>query len=147
MKYKMTKTVVTLVTATKLSAAQKNAVLQELEQKLGSVELDEVVDPSVMGGLKIKLGTQEFDATLAGKLQRLESQVPEVVVTTAIELTSDQRSKIKKAVEEKMGAIALVEEVDPSVIGGIKIVAGSKEMDATVKGRLERLRSSLSQSI
>lgn len=143
----MTKTVVTLVTATKLSAAQKNAVLQELEQKLGSVELDEVVDPSVMGGLKIKLGTQEFDATLAGKLQRLESQVPEVVVTTAIELTSDQRSKIKKAVEEKMGAIALVEEVDPSVIGGIKIVAGSKEMDATVKGRLERLRSSLSQSI
>lgn len=143
----MTKTVVTLVTATKLTTAQKNAVLLELEQKLGSVELEEVIDPTVMGGLKIKLGTQEFDATLAGKLQRLESQVPEVVVTTAIELTSDQRLKIKKAVEEKMGAIALVEEVDPSVIGGIKIVVGSKEMDATVKGRLERLRSSLSQSI
>lgn len=143
----MKKTVVTLITATKLSADQKKAVQAELEQKLGSVELQEEIDPSVMGGLKIKLGNQEFDATVAGKLERLESQVPEVTVTTAIELSTDQRAKIKKAVEEKLGPVALKEEVDPSIIGGIKIVAGSKELDATVKGRLERLRNSLLQSI
>jgi F0F1-type ATP synthase delta subunit len=143
----MKKTVVTIITASNLSSSQKKEVLAELEQKLGSVELEEVVDPTVMGGLKIKLGNQEFDATVAGKLQRLESQVAEVVVTTAIELSSDQRAKIKKAVEERMGAIALVEQVDPTIIGGIRIVAGSKELDATVKGRLERLRSSLLQSI
>jgi F0F1-type ATP synthase delta subunit len=143
----MKQTVVTLITATKLSADQKKQVLSELEPKLGSVELDEVVDPSVMGGLKIKLGNQEFDATLAGKLQRLESQVPEVQVITAIELSTDQRSKIKKALETKLGPIALIEKIDSSIIGGIRIIAGSREIDATVKGRLTRLKNTLSQTL
>lgn len=143
----MRKTIVTLITAAKLTADQKKAVVSELEQKLGSIELDEVVDSSVMGGLKIKLGNQEFDATLAGKLERLESQIPEVTITTAIELSADQRLKIKKALEEKMGAIAMKENVDPTVIGGIRIVANSKEIDATIQGRLARLKNSLLQSI
>lgn len=143
----MKKTVVTLITATKLSAEQKKAVVAELEQKLGSIELQEEVDPNVMGGLKIKLGKQEFDATVAGKLQRLESQVPQVTITTAIELTNTQRETIQHSLEAKLGPVTLSEQVDPKVIGGIKIVTGSKELDATVKGRLERLRNSLLQSI
>lgn len=143
----MQKTVVTLVTAVPLSDNQKEMVMSELEQKLGTLELKEEVDPSVMGGLKIKLGSQEFDATLAGKLQRLEKQVPEVVVTTAVALSDEQRTTIKQAIEEKMGPISLVEDVDPSILGGIRIIAGSKEVDATVKGRLNRLKTKLLQTI
>ena len=143
----MKKTAVTLITASKLSAEQKKAVVDSLDQKLGAVEIIEQVDPSVMGGLRIKIGSQEFDATIAGKLERLEVQVPEVRVTTAVELTDDQRSKIETAVEEKMGSALIVEEVNPSIIGGIRIVAGSKELDATVKGRLNRLRATLLQTI
>jgi F0F1-type ATP synthase delta subunit len=143
----MKKTAVTLITATKLSAEQKQAVIESLDQKLGGVEIVEEVDPSVMGGLRIRIGSQEFDATIAGKLERLETQVPEVLVTTAIELTEDQRAKIKAAVEEKIGSALIVEEINPSIIGGIRIVAGSKELDATVKGRLNRLRTTLLQTI
>lgn len=143
----MKKTVVTLITATKLSPAQKRVVKEALDEKLGSVEVQETIDPSIIGGLKIKIGNQEFDASLAGKLERLESQVAEIVVTTAVELTPAQRKKIKDAVEQKMGAISITEEIDPSIIGGIRIVAGSRELDATVKGRLTKLREQLLQTI
>lgn len=143
----MKKTVVTLITAAKLSPQQKKVVTEMLEKKLGPVEIIEAVDPAIMGGLKIKLGNQEFDASVEGKLERLETQIPEVTVTTAIELTEEQRQKIKKAVIEKLGPISMREEIDPSVIGGIKILAGSKELDGTVKGKLERLRQQLLKTI
>lgn len=143
----MKKTVVTIITADKLSASQKKVVMAELEQKLGSVQLEEVVDPSVMGGLRIKLGDQDFDATLSGKLERLETQVPVVTVTTAIELTDAQRKQITAAVETRLGAVTINEVIDPSIIGGIKIIAGSKELDASVKGRLEKLKLQLIQTL
>lgn len=143
----MPKTVVTLVTAVALSDNQKKMVVSELEPKLGSIELKEEIDPAVMGGLKIKLGSQEFDATLAGKLQRIEKQVPDVVVTTAVPLTDEQRATIKQTLEDKMGSVSLVEDIDPAILGGIRIIAGSKEIDATVKGRLNRLKTKLLQTI
>lgn len=143
----MKKTVVTLITAAKLSPTQKKDVVAELEQKLGPIEIEHIIDPTVMGGLKIKLGSQEFDATVAGKLEKLEKQIPEVQVTTAIELTAEQRKKIKAAVEAKFGPSTLVEAVDPSIIGGIKIVTGSRELDGTIKGKLNRLRNQILQTI
>lgn len=143
----MKKPVVTLITAAKLTAQQKKVVVEALETKIGSFEIEEVVDSSLMGGIKIKLGTQEFDASLSGRLERLEKVVPEVVVTTVVELTDAQRKKIKDAVEQKLGASALKEIIDPSIIGGIKIIIGSKELDATVRGRLERLKRELMQTI
>jgi F0F1-type ATP synthase delta subunit len=139
----MKKPVVTITTATKLTATQKKHVREELEQKMGAVTIEEVIDPTVIGGLKITIGNQEFDATVAGKLEKLESHLPVVSVITAIELTAAQRQKIKDSVESKLGPVTITEVVDPSIIGGIRIVAGSKEVDATVKGRLDRLKQQL----
>lgn len=143
----MKKAVVTLITASKLTSQQKKTVLDALEQKLGSVEIEEVVDPTLIGGLKIKLGNQEFDASLSGKLERLETQVSEVIVTTAVELTSDQRQKLSKALEAKMGTSRISEVVDPTIIGGIKILVGSREIDSSIKGKLTKLKQQLSQTI
>ena len=42
----MKKTAVTLIRASKLSAEQKKAVVDSLDQKLGAVEIIEQVDPS-----------------------------------------------------------------------------------------------------
>lgn len=143
----MKKAVVTLITASKLTSQQKRTVIEALEQKLGSVEVEEVVDPTLIGGLKIKLGNQEFDASLSGKLERLETQVSEVIVTTAVELTSDQRKKLTSAIEEKMGSSRISEVIDPSIIGGIKIIAGSREIDSSVKGKLTKLKQQLLQTV
>ena len=143
----MKKATVTVITATKLSSGQKKTVKDMLEQKLGTIELSEKVDPTMLGGLKIKLGDQEFDASLAGKLEKLESRTDQVQVTTAVELSADQRKKITAALEKKLGTTTITEVVDPSIIGGIRVIVGSTEVDASVKSKLEKLRQQLLQTI
>jgi F-type H+-transporting ATPase subunit delta len=66
----------------------------------------------------------------------------DVTVTSAIELTSKQMESIKKAVEEKYDQkINYIDVVDPSVIGGVSIRIGSEERNATIKHKLEQIRS------
>ncbi|PIY79387.1 MAG: hypothetical protein COY81_03165 [Candidatus Pacebacteria bacterium CG_4_10_14_0_8_um_filter_43_12] len=143
----MKKVEVTIITANKLTASQKKVVQQALASKISLVEIKEEIDPEVVGGIKIKLGTQIFDATVAGKLERLKSLLPEIQVTTAIELSANQRVKIRSALEKKYGSVAISEVIDQKIIGGVKIVADSKEYDATIKGKLARLKQQLLQTI
>lgn len=139
--------VVTIITANKLSAGQLQSVQTLVESKIGEATYKQVVDATVLGGLKLTIGDQEFDATIAGKLEKLESQLQKVVVTTAVPLTAEQRKKITSALEEKIGAMDYSEVVDTTVVGGIKLLIGSKELDATVKGKLNRLKQLLLQTI
>lgn len=139
--------VVTIITANKLSAGQLKSVQTLVESKVGEATYKQVVDTNVLGGLKLTIGDQEFDATISGKLEKLESQLQKVVVTTAVPLTAEQRKKITSALEEKIGAMDYSEVVDTTVVGGIKVLIGSKELDATVKGKLDRLKQILLQTI
>lgn len=139
--------VVTISTASKLSAEQLKSIQSQVEAKIGPAEYKQVVDPKVLGGLRLAIGDQEFDATISGKLEKLESQLQKVVVTTAVPLTAEQHEKITKALEEKVGAMAYSEVVDTTVVGGIKVLIGSRELDATVKGKLNRLKQLLLQTI
>lgn len=72
-----------------------------------------------------------------------------VQVTTAIELSKDQLDKISKAVSNKYSGKKVEVEavVDPSVIGGIKMIVDSVEFDATVAGKLDKLSSHLQQQL
>jgi F0F1-type ATP synthase delta subunit len=144
---KTKKPVITITTAHPLSPEQLQMLKSLVESKVGPAEFKEVVDPSVIGGLRIMLGDQEFDATIAGKLKKLPSLLPKVVVTTAVPLSTEQREKIKTALEEKIGSLEYIENVDKTVIGGIKLLVGSKEYDGTIKGKLNRLKQLLLQTI
>jgi F-type H+-transporting ATPase subunit delta len=63
-----------------------------------------------------------------------------VIITTARPINSKQLGKIKEAVVKKYGKDAQVtERVDESVIGGISIMVGSVMIDATVKGKLNKI--------
>lgn len=71
-----------------------------------------------------------------------------VKITTAHKLSSAQLSKIKKAVETKYGKdVAYVEELNPEVVGGIRLLVGSKEIDATVSGKINRLKKQLESEL
>ncbi len=62
-----------VTSATKLSPAQAEAVGNALRAAVGkkvSVQLN--VDPQLLGGLKVKVGSRLIDASLASKLQRLQ---------------------------------------------------------------------------
>lgn len=139
--------VITITTAQKLDATQLKELKALVESKVGAADYQQIVDPSVIGGLKITIGSQEFDATLSGKLKKLESQLTEVTVTTAVPLTEAQRKTVAQALEQKIGSTQYKEIVDPSVIGGIKLLIGSTEYDGTLKGKLTRLKGLLLQTI
>lgn len=138
-----TKPKITITTAHKLSSSQLTTVKELIASKIGDAEYEQVVDESVLGGIKLSLGNQEFDATIAGKLVKLESQVLEAVVTTVVPLTQKQVSTLKTALQQKYPAVVLREVIDPTVLGGIRVTIGSREIDATLEHKLRQVRLAL----
>ena len=62
-----------VTTAIKLTAAQAKGVKAALAQALGKEpEITTRVDPSILGGLKVKVGSRLFDASLRSKLDSLK---------------------------------------------------------------------------
>jgi F-type H+-transporting ATPase subunit delta len=70
-----------------------------------------------------------------------------VELTTARELTDAEADGILKQIEEAAGRkVEATRKVDPDLVGGIVLQAGSLRVDASVRGRLERLRHELVRS-
>ena len=68
----------------------------------------------------------------------------DVELTTAVELSEDEAKKLLGQIEQVSGRrLRATREVDPELIGGFVLRAGSHRADASVRGRLERLRSEL----
>ena len=62
-----------VVSAKPLSAAQLNKIKSALRSALGQdPELEARVDPSILGGLKVKVGSKLFDASLKTKLDQMK---------------------------------------------------------------------------
>jgi F-type H+-transporting ATPase subunit delta len=62
-----------VVTAVPLSSAQAKGVAAALRQALGKdPEITTRVDPSLLGGIKVKVGSRLFDASLRSKLDSLK---------------------------------------------------------------------------
>ena len=81
----------------------------------------------------------------AFKARVLASQgAVEGVVTSARELDDEQRAAVAKAIGERMGkTVHLRSEVDPELVGGLRVIVGSQMLDQTVQGRLSALRQRL----
>ena len=62
-----------VVTALPLSAAQKKGVAAALRKALGKdPEITTRVDPSILGGMKVRVGSRLFDASVKSKLDSLK---------------------------------------------------------------------------
>ena len=62
-----------VVTALPLTAAQTKGVAQALRTALGAdPEITTRVDPSLLGGIKVQVGSRLFDASLRSKLDSLK---------------------------------------------------------------------------
>jgi F-type H+-transporting ATPase subunit delta len=86
-------------------------------------------------------------APIAGELDSLvaaEQRVLEVELTTAFELSETDFESIVGQIEQASGrSVQASRSVDPDLIGGLVLQAGSMRLDASVRGRLERLRNEL----
>lgn len=87
---------------------------------------------------------------IARELDRLVSQLEKrltVELTTAYELSDQEASGIVKTIEEASGRkVDATRKVDGDIIGGLILQAGSLRVDASVRGRIERLRRELVSS-
>ena len=78
-------------------------------------------------------------AELDELVARAEGQLT-VTLTTAYELSEEEAKDIVGRIEEASGRrVEAVRKVDPDLIGGIVLQAGSLRADASVRGRLDRL--------
>src|SRR6187551_840595 len=79
-----------------------------------------------------------------GRLIAREERVLELELTTAVELSDEEAAKVVKQIEEASGrSVVATRTVDPDIIGGIVVQAGSMRADASVRGRLDQLREEL----
>ena len=82
---------------------------------------------------------REFERLVAADERRLR-----VELTTATELSDEDASRIVKQIEEASGwTVEATRKVDPELVGGVVLQAGSLRLDASVRGRLQRLRQEL----
>jgi F-type H+-transporting ATPase subunit delta len=82
---------------------------------------------------------KEFEKLMAAEEKRLT-----VELTTARELSDSEAEAILGEIEKHAGRkVDATRKVDPNLVGGIVLQAGSLRVDASVRGRLERLRHEL----
>ena len=84
----------------------------------------------------------EFESLVAA-----EERVLDVELTTAGELSDQEFQRIVADIEQKSGRkVQATHSIDPDLIGGIVLQAGSLRLDASVRGQFDRLRQELSRS-
>jgi ATP synthase F1 delta subunit len=82
---------------------------------------------------------REFDRLVA-----LEQGILDVELTTAVELSEQETRDVIDQIEKASGRkVEATRRVDPDLIGGLVLQAGSLRLDASVRGRLDRLRTEL----
>jgi F-type H+-transporting ATPase subunit delta len=126
-----------------LDPASKAEVLADLagdEEPLFKNFLLVVADKGRAG--ELEEFAREFERLMAKEERRLT-----VDLTTARELTDAEAKGIVDQIEKAAGRkVEATRSVDPELIGGIVLNAGSYRLDASVRGRLERLRQQLVRS-
>ncbi len=66
----------TVTSAQPLSAAQQKALTAKLKARTGrAMDLDLVVDPAILGGLIVRIGSEQIDASVRTRLDRLGQQM------------------------------------------------------------------------
>src|SRR5947209_16596277 len=81
------------------------------------------------------------------ELWREEHKMLPVEVTSAIELDESLVRSIGERIEDKTGRrIELTSRVDPDIIGGLVLRVGNRILDASVSGRLQRLRRQIARA-
>jgi F-type H+-transporting ATPase subunit delta len=70
------KALLEIYSAKKISAAESKKLASEFSKKVGKeLEIDEHVDPNLVGGIIVKIGSQYFDGSLRGRLTKLRESL------------------------------------------------------------------------
>jgi F-type H+-transporting ATPase subunit delta len=82
---------------------------------------------------------REFDRLVGDATGRLSLEL-----ATAIELSDDEAGQIVQQIERASGrTVEATRRVEPDLLGGVVLQVGSLRLDASLRGRLQRLRREL----
>jgi ATP synthase F1 delta subunit len=85
---------------------------------------------------------REFD-----RLWAEENKLLPVTITSAVELDKDTVDDLGQKIQDQTGQkIDLTANVDPDLIGGLRMQVGNMVYDATIRGRLEKLRREVARA-
>lgn len=85
---------------------------------------------------------RDYRAVLAAlqRLTRLDHERRKVTVESAVELDEPTRQRVVAGLAKQYGAELVVEyQLNPSLLGGLRIRVGNDVLDGSVQGRLDRL--------
>jgi F-type H+-transporting ATPase subunit delta len=118
--------------------------LQVLETLLGGRVPEGILRLAGLLAQRSRVGRLPDVAADYRRLLDHERGIVEARVTSAAPLTADETDAVRAWVERTTGAaVTLSATVDDSLIGGLTVRVGDTLMDASVRGRLERLRTQL----
>ena len=85
---------------------------------------------------------REFD-----RLWAEENKLLPVTITSAVELDEDTVKDLGQKIEDQTGRkLELTTNVDPNLIGGLQMRVGNMVYDATIRGRLDKLRREVARA-
>jgi F-type H+-transporting ATPase subunit delta len=122
--------------------------LREREELVGRLVDGRVAQPVAnLVRLLARRGRTEQLPAINREFHRLlngERGIVEALVTSAKPLAREDRDAVREKVEAITGEkVELQDEVDESLIGGLTVRIGDRLLDASIRGRLERLRQQL----
>ena len=145
-------------------AAQVYAEMQTLASRMRAVRAihDRLVDPTVSVGDKCSLletAVTDGKKPLSGSAQaffklavgagrgdclRLKNGIVPVQLITATPVGDERRARLKQLVENvEHGSVEWTHTVDPSLDGGFVLLVDGFRLDASVAGKLQRIRKEL----
>jgi F-type H+-transporting ATPase subunit delta len=123
---------------------QKTSVIRELAAKSGLPPMAERFLSHTVKKNRIRQ-ICEISEAFAELADRVSNRTV-VELRSARELSDETRAAIRTRLEQATGgAIDIMTEVDPSLLGGLRIRIGSFVYDGSLRGQLDRLRTVLTR--
>jgi len=101
-------------------------------------------------GLLIESGRVREAAGIADEFERLADEAAgkiHALVTSAVELSAEERRDVGERLSKQLGADVTVQSVvDPRIIGGLKVQYGDHLVDVSIANRLQQLRRRLADA-
>lgn len=133
-----------------------------LESPVVKTDKKMAIFKSIFGG-KISVTTQLFLDLIARKRRegyidniayafdeqyKLYKNITTAVITTAVPLDAATKSKIAEFVKKSAtGEVEIIEKTDKSLIGGFILTVNDKQVDTTIKRKLNDLRKNFSTNL
>jgi F-type H+-transporting ATPase subunit b len=125
---------------------ERNRILGDLRGQVAALSIaaaQKLVGEALDEKRQHALITEFFSGIKSGKVVVLDDanfKGESAEITSALPLTADEESTVRKEVLARVGAQAVTFRVDPAILGGLVIKVGDKVLDSSVAGRLDGLR-------